>query len=57
LEAEGELADAIRLEKKSTKGNSGRVVYLSQRLRGALADPLKTNRPITTTNITRGAAT
>jgi len=40
LEAEGELTDAILLEDKSSKAKSGGVVYISARLKEALADLL-----------------
>ena len=38
LDAEGNLTDAIRLENKSAKGSSGGVVYMSARLKDALAE-------------------
>ena len=37
-DAEGCLTDAIRLEDRASKGRSGGVVYMSARLRKALAD-------------------
>jgi len=48
LDAEGELTEAIRLEDKSSKGRSGEVVYISTRLKEALADLLVISRPIGT---------
>ena len=38
LDAEGNLADALRLENKSAKGSSGGVVYISARRKDALAE-------------------
>ena len=38
LNAEGNLSDAIRLENKSAKRSSGGVVYMSARLKDALAE-------------------
>ena len=38
LDAEGNPTDAIRLENKSAKGSSGGVVYISERLKAALAE-------------------
>jgi len=49
LDAEGELTDVIRLEDKFSKGKSGGVVYISTRLKEALADLLVISRPIGTT--------
>ena len=43
LDAERELTDAIRLGDKSTKGKSGGIVYISTRLKEALADLLVIN--------------
>lgn len=37
-DAEGELTDAIRLSDRASKGKSGGVIYLSARLRCALAE-------------------
>lgn len=37
-DAEGELADAIRLHDRASKGRSGGVIYLSARLRKALSE-------------------
>jgi integrase/recombinase XerD len=37
-DADGTLTDTIRLEDRATKGKSGGVVYLSKRLRSAMAD-------------------
>ena len=37
-DADGELTDEIRLQDKSSKGRSGGVVYMSARLKDALAD-------------------
>ena len=48
LDAEGNLTDAIRLENKSAKGSSGGVVYMSERLKAALADLLAVSKPIGT---------
>ena len=51
-DAEGNLADAIRLEDKASKGSSGGVVYMSKRLRAAisaLADSAE-NREFVITN-------
>ena len=48
LDAEGDLTDAIRLEDKSAKGKSGGVVYISTRLKEALADLLEISSPIGT---------
>ena len=48
LDAEGNLTDAIRLENKSAKGSSGGVVYMSERLKAALADLLAVSKPIST---------
>ena len=48
LDAEGDLTDAIRLEDKSAKGKSGGVVYISTRLKEALADLLAISSPIGT---------
>ena len=46
LDAEGNLTDAIRLESKSAKGSSGGVVYMSERLKAALANLLVVSNPI-----------
>ena len=48
LDAEGDLTDAIRLEDKSAKGKSGGVVYISTRLKEALAHLLAISSPIGT---------
>ena len=48
--ADGELTDELRLEDKSAKGKSGGLVFLSARLRDALAD-LKEISPNTGTII------
>jgi integrase/recombinase XerD len=48
LDAEGDLTDAIRLEDKSSKGKSGGGVYISTRLKEALADLLAITSPIGT---------
>jgi len=48
LNAQSWLTDAIRLEDKSAKGKSGGVVYISTRLKEALADLLAISSPIGT---------
>ena len=48
LDAEYNVADAIRLENKSAKGSSGGVVYMSERLKAALDDLLAVSKPIST---------
>ena len=46
--AEGNLNDAIRLENKSAKGSSGGAVYMSARLKNAVADLFAGRKPIST---------
>ncbi len=48
LDAEGNLTDAIGLEKKSAKGSSGGVVYMREQLKSALSDLLAVSKPIGT---------
>lgn len=56
-DAEGELADAIRLHDSASKGKSGGVIYLSTRLRAALASYVsKTDRKGIVLRSTRGNA-
>ena len=43
-DADGELTDTVRLENKSSKGQSGGIVYLSTRLQSALQE-LKDSSP------------
>jgi integrase/recombinase XerD len=47
-DADGELTDEIRLQDKSSKGSSGGVVYMSERLKAALTDLLAISKPIGT---------
>ena len=48
LDVAGARTAAIRLEDKSSKGKSGGVVYISTRLKEALADLLAISSPIGT---------
>ena len=47
-DADGELTDEIRLQDKSSKGRSGGVVYMSERLKSALSDLLAISKPVGT---------
>jgi integrase/recombinase XerD len=47
-DADGELTDEIRLQDKSSKGRSGGVVYMSERLKSALSGLLAISKPFST---------